>query len=374
MDTTVRELHLSTYRVPTPAPEADGTATWAATELLVVEPVASRVQGLAWSCCAAPAALDVVRALLADVVLGSDALNVPGTYAAMNRAVRNAGRPGLVSMAISAVDLALWDLKAKLLDLPLDRLLGRCRDSVPVYGSGGFVSLTDDQLRTQLTRWTAEQGIGSVKIKVGQDWGRDPGRDLARTALTRQLVGDDVHLMVDANGGYTPGQARRIGSRYDDLGVVWLEEPVSSDDLSGLALLRRELRCDIAAGEYADGPQYAQRMCAAGSVDCLQIDVTRCGGITGWLSSAAIADSQHLQVSGHCVPSLHLAPALAAPNLRHVELFADHERLEPMLFDGVPEVVGGALHPVDLPGNGMSLAQRAQRWQTGAVTITGAPG
>lgn len=369
MDTTIRELHLSSYRVPTPAPEADGTAQWEATELLVVEPVAGVQRGVGWSCCAAPAALEVIRGLLGDVVLGSDALDVTGTWAAMNRTVRNAGRPGLVSMAISAVDLALWDLKAKLLDQPLDRLLGRCRDKVPVYGSGGFVSLTDDELSEQLRTWTNVQGIEAVKIKVGQGWGSDPSRDLSRTKLTRELVGDDVQVMVDANGGYTPGQARRLGAAYDDLGVSWFEEPVSSDDLAGLAALRRTLRSDIAAGEYTDGPSYAQQMCAAGAVDCLQIDVTRCGGITGWLQCAAIADSLHLQVSGHCVPALHIAPAMAVPNLRHVELFADHERLEPMLFDGVPGVTQGHLWAADRPGNGMALADRAKRWETGAATV-----
>jgi L-alanine-DL-glutamate epimerase-like enolase superfamily enzyme len=363
-DTTIRELTVSTYRVPTPAPEADGTATWDATQLVVVQPVAGSQVGLGWSYCAAPAAARIVTDLLVPAVVGRDALDVPGLWQSMVGAVRNAGRPGLVSMAIAAVDLALWDLKAKLLGLPLDRLLGRVRDTVPVYGSGGFVSLDDTALTEQLRHWTQDLGIPRVKIKVGERWGQAADRDLARTRRTRQVVGDEVEVFVDANGGYPLGQAGRLGLAYDDLGVTWFEEPVSSDDLTGLASLRARLRCDVAAGEYGDGALYARRMCAANAVDCLQIDVTRCAGITEWLRAAAVADAHGLQVSGHCAPSLHLAPALATPNLRHVELFADHERLEPLLFDGVPVVAAGHLLPQDSPGNGLSLAAGARQYQT----------
>ena len=363
-DTTLRQVNVSTYRVPTVAPEADGTATWDATELVVVEPAAGDVVGLGWSYCAAPAAAAAIRHLLVPAILGQDALDLPGLWQRMVTQVRNAGRPGLLSMAIAAVDLALWDLKAKLMGVPLDRLLGRCRDSVQVYGSGGFVSMDDSELTAQLQRWTDDLGVAAVKIKVGERWGQATDRDLARARRARAVVGEDVELFVDANGGYTVGQARWMGHAYDDLGVTWFEEPVSSDDLAGLARLRRQLRCDVAAGEYADSADYARRMCAGGAVDCLQLDVTRCGGITGWLRAAAVADAHGLQVSAHCAPSLHLAPALAAPNLRHVELFADHERLEPLLFDGVAAVHAGRLAPTDRPGNGMTLASRADRYRT----------
>jgi len=369
-DPTITRVDVSTYRVRTAAPEADGTATWDGTELVVVQPHAGGAVGLGWSYCAAPAAAAVIRDELLPVVLDRSALDVPGLWQRMAAAVRNAGRPGLVSMAIAAVDVALWDLKAKLLELPLDRLLGRCRDAVPVYGSGGFVSLDDAELTAQLRHWTDDVGVSAVKIKVGERWGQASDRDLARARRARAVIGDDVELFVDANGGYTLGQARRLGASYDDLGVTWFEEPVSSDDLTGLASLRGRLRCDIAAGEYADSSGYAERMCAAGAVDCLQLDVTRCAGITEWLRAAAVAAAHGLQVSGHCAPALHVAPALAAPNLRHVELFADHERLEPMLFDGVPPVRGGHLLPTDSPGNGMSLAARAESHCTSAAATS----
>lgn len=362
--TTITAVDVSAYRVPTVAPEADGTAAWDTTELVVIQPVADGTMGLGWSYCAAPAAAAVIRDLLTPVLLGSNALDVPGAWQRMAAAVRNAGRPGLVSMAVAAVDLALWDLKARLLDLPLDRLLGRCRDAVPVYGSGGFVSMGDDELTAQLRRWTDELGIPRVKIKVGERWGAAPDRDLARTRLARRLVGDRVELFVDANGGYGPGQARRLGATYDDLGVTWFEEPVSSQHLTDLHLLRQTLRCDIAAGEYLASAVEAQQMCAAGAVDCLQLDVTRCAGITGWLQAAAVAAAHGLQVSGHCAPALHIAPATSIPNLRHVELFSDHERLEQLLFDGVPAAADGLLVPTDEPGNGYRLSARADDYRT----------
>jgi L-alanine-DL-glutamate epimerase-like enolase superfamily enzyme len=364
MDSTVAELSVSTYRVPTPAPEADGTAHWSATELLVVEPVAGGMRGLGWSYCAAPAAAEVVRSRLAEVVVGTDALDVVGSWQRMVAAVRNAGLPGLVSMAIAAVDLALWDLKAKLLETPLDRLLGRSRDAVPVYGSGGFVSMSDEELVGELRRWTAELGISRVKIKVGQDAGRAADRDLARTQLARDTIGGDIELFVDANGGYRPGQARRLGASYDDVGVTWFEEPVPSAQLADLRMLRESLRCDIAAGEYLSSAAEAERMCSARAVDCLQLDVTRCAGITGWLQAAAVAGAHGLEVSAHCAPALHVAPAASIPNLRHIELFADHERIERLLFEGAPVVDRGQLRPSQEPGNGLRLTSQAERFRT----------
>lgn len=247
--------------------------------------------------------------------------------------------------------------------MPLHRLLGQVRDPVPVYGSGGFVSQTDASLVADLTDWTDRQGITRVKIKVRQSWGRDPGRDVARTTLARQTVGDHVELFVDANGGYTPGQARRLGRAYDDLGVAWFEEPMSSDSLDDLAALRQVLRCDIAAGEYGNGARYAARMLAAGAVDCLQVDITRCAGLTEWMRCAAVAASFGVDISAHCAPSLHLAPAACVPSLRHIEYFADRARLEPTMFSGVITPDGGVPRPSPDSGNGLRLRSSAESYR-----------
>ncbi|HMA46351.1 MAG TPA: enolase C-terminal domain-like protein [Frankiaceae bacterium] len=355
-DTRVRAVDVAVYEVPTDRqPEADGTLEWSTTTLVVVEPTIGGTTGLGWTygpgACAA-----LVRDLLAGVVVGRDALDVPGAWEAMVRAVRNAGRPGVASMAIAAVDIALWDTKARLLDLPLCRLLGQARAEVPVYGSGGFTSYDDDTLRRQLAGWVHDEGIPRVKIKIGESWGGDVPRDLARVGVARRAIGPDAELYVDANGGYTRGQAVRVGQALGEAGVSWFEEPVSSDDLAALAEIRGQVHPDVAAGEYGYDLHYFERMCAAGAVDCLQADVTRCAGVTDWLRAAAVAAAHGLQVSGHCAPNLHAHPAAAVPNLRHLEYFHDHVRIERMLFDGALDAKGGSLRPDQgRPGLGLRL-------------------
>jgi L-alanine-DL-glutamate epimerase-like enolase superfamily enzyme len=354
-------LDTGVYTFPTPEPESDGTLTWDATTAVTVTVYAGGQTGLGWTY-STGAASAVIRDHLAQAIARRDVDDISACWQEMHRTARNIGTRGVVMQAISAVDVALWDLKARLLDVPLQRLLGRVRDAVPVYGSGGFTSMTDEQLGAQVEAWRTA-GCRSMKIKIGEQRGACLERDLERVELLRKLAGPSVDLMVDANGGYRIGQARRIGARLDELGVVWFEEPVSSDDATGLALLRGSLRCDVAAGEYI--ADLADARLLAPAVDCLQLDVTRCGGYTGFLRAAALAQAYQLDVSAHCAPALHLPVAAALPNLRHVEWFADHERLEPLLIDGVPEVRDGALR-VDAtdPGHGYRLADTAKDHHT----------
>jgi L-alanine-DL-glutamate epimerase-like enolase superfamily enzyme len=311
--------------------------------------------GIGWSYTAAAAAT-VVDELLATAVTGRDAFDVAGAAEAMARQVRNVGRPGIAAMAISAVDIALWDLKARLLGVALSGLLGRARDAVPVYGSGGFTSYPDERTRDQLSGWVDKQRIPRVKIKIGESWGGGERRDLARVRLAREVIGPDAELYVDANGGYTAGQAVRVAAGLDACGVTWFEEPVSSQDLAGLAAIRRQVRPDVAAGEYSWSLADSAALVTAGAVDCLQLDVTRCGGITEFLRGAALAAAHNLQVSGHCAPNLHAHVAAAVPNLRHLEYFHDHQRIERMLFDGTLDPHGGTMRPdPDRPGHGMTM-------------------
>jgi L-alanine-DL-glutamate epimerase-like enolase superfamily enzyme len=238
--------------------------------------------------------------------------------------------------------------------------MGRCRNDVPIYGSGGFTTLTDAQLADQVSWWQSV-GCAAMKIKIGEAWGAQIDRDLARVEQLRDLAGPRAQLMVDANGAYTLGQARRVGAALDDLAVEWFEEPVSSDDTAGLATLRTALTCDVAAGEYAADAYDVNAL--LGAVDCLQLDATRCGGYTGWLRGAALAHAHNLQVSAHCAPSLHAFVAAAIPNLRHIEWFADHARLEPELVDFLPAAHGGELHlEPRARGHGMRIRDEAERW------------
>jgi len=357
----IDDVATAVYRFPTPEPEADGTLSWDATTAVVVTLHAGGQTGLGWTY-SSPAAAHVIQDHLAEVVRGRDAMNVGAGWEAMHRAGRNFGTRGLVMQALSAVDIAWWDLKARLLDLPLTALFGAHRTTVPIYGSGGFTNLTDSQLAKQVDWWHSV-GCTAMKIKIGESWGANIGRDLDRVRRLRDLAGEGVALMVDANGGYTVGQARRVGAELDALGVIWFEEPVSSDDTAGLAHLRDHLQCDIAAGEYAADNDEIQALLPV--VDCLQLDATRCGGYTGWLAGAALAQTRNLQVSAHCAPALHAPAAAAIPNLRHIEWFADHARLEPTLVDGSPTATEGALNLDNAaPGHGMSITPAAEDYRT----------
>jgi L-alanine-DL-glutamate epimerase-like enolase superfamily enzyme len=338
------------FRIPTDAPESDGTLAWDSTTLILVQVAAGGVSGLGYSYTSA-AACDVVRAPLADIVCGGDPFDLPRLWRSMHASVRNLGSRGLCATAISAVDAALWDLKARLLDVPLVRLLGALRDTVMAYGSGGFTSYDDAQLQTQLGDWVAQNGCRAVKMKIG----RAPERDPARIAAARSCIGDAA-LFVDANGAFARKQALHFAEHAAASGVTWFEEPVSSDDLDGLRLLRDRAPAaiEIAAGEYGYDAFYMRRMLAAGAVDVLQADATRCGGITGFLQVAALADAFSVPLSAHTAPALHLHVCCAAPRLRHLEWFHDHVRIEHMLFDGAPALRDGVVRPdCTRPGNGL---------------------
>jgi L-alanine-DL-glutamate epimerase-like enolase superfamily enzyme len=225
-----------------------------------------------------------------------------------------------------------------------------------VYGSGGFTTYDDRQLHDQLTGWVVEQKIGMVKIKIGESSGTDVPRDVRRMRAARESIGSDVELFVDANGAYTAKQAIRLMDTVADTDVRWFEEPVSSDDLAGLKRVRDVVRADVTAGEYGYDLAYFQRMLAADAVDCVQVDVTRCGGITEWLRIAALADAHGLEVSGHCAPHVHAAVAAATQNLRHLEWFHDHVRIENQLFEGTLDPTGGTITPSDeRTGHGLTL-------------------
>jgi L-alanine-DL-glutamate epimerase-like enolase superfamily enzyme len=351
-EVAVGGIDVTAYTVPTDAPESDGTAEWDSTTMVLVEAHAGGETGLGYTY-GDLASGTVIDSVLREVVVGRDALAVGAAWEAMGRACRNLGRPGVASMAIAAVDSALWDLKARLLGLPLATLLDAVRAEVPIYGSGGFTSYTDERLAEQLGGWAA-QGIPRVKMKVG----REPARDPERMRVARDAIGPETELFVDANGALTRKAALRFAERCIEHDVTWLEEPVSSDDLEGLRLLRDRAPAgiDVAAGEYGYLLSYFEAMLAAGAVDCLQADVTRCQGITGFLRVAALCQARSLELSAHCGPAIHLHPCCAAPVLRHLEYFHDHVRIERSFFDGVPEPVEGALRPdLSRPGNGLEL-------------------
>ena len=353
------------YTIPTDVPEADGTAQWGETTIVVATAEAGGMQGMGYTYADA-AVPRLVNARLAKVVDGHDAMDPPAGWRAMQRAVRNLGRDGLCAAAISAVDTALWDLKAKLLGLPLATLLGRYHETVPIYGSGGFTSYDDARLAEQLGAWVDQDGCRWVKMKIGAE----PDRDPARVRVAKHAIGAAA-LFVDANGALSVKQAQQLAAVFAaEADVRWFEEPVSSDDLDGLARVRAAAPAgmEVAAGEYGYEPDYFRRMLAAGAVDVQQADATRCGGVTGFLHAASLCEAFHTDLSAHCAPALHRHLGCVAPRFRHLEWFHDHVRIERMLFDGAPVPSDGRIAPDwQRPGLGLVFKQQdAERFGVAA--------
>jgi len=356
MEYPIHRIDVSSHMIPTDFHESDGTFEWDSTTINVVEVYAGDAVGIGYTYA------DVTSARLVDrvfspLILGADALGTTACWTLMRHAVRNIGRPGIASMAISAMDSALWDLKARLFGVSLVDLFGAVRNGIPIYGSGGFTSYSIQQLEAQLRGWVS-RGLTRVKMKIG----RDPAEDVQRVRAARAAVGPGVELFVDANGAYSVKQAIRFAKEFDQLGVTWFEEPVSSDDLDGLRLVRQRATAgmDIAAGEYGFEPEYFRRMLDAQSVDIVQLDATRCQGITGFIQSAILADVQHIPISAHTAPALHAHVCCALPGARHLEYFHDHVRVEEMLFEGVLQPVNGMLVPDrSRPGNGLEFKRSA---------------
>jgi len=347
-------LDVAAYTVPTDAPESDGTLEWDATTVVVCHARSGDVVGMGHTFSAAAGAA-LVEDVLGPLVVGRPAADVAGAWRAMAVGTRNLGRPGIVASAMACVDLALWDLKARLLGVATASLLGRVRDAVPAYGSGGFTSYDDRRLREQLGGWAAD-GFRMVKMKVG----RDAAADLQRVRAARAAIGETVELFVDANGAYSRKQAGWQAERFAEERVTWFEEPVSSDDLEGLRLVRDRgpAGMDVAAGEYGYDLPYFRRMLDAGAVDVLQADVTRCAGITGFLGVGALCEARSLPLSAHCAPAASYHVGTCIPTMRHVEWFHDHVRLGHMLFEGYPEPVDGLLTPdLSTPGSGLTLKE-----------------
>jgi L-alanine-DL-glutamate epimerase-like enolase superfamily enzyme len=348
----IQKVEVSCFRVPTDFPESDGTFDWSHTTIVLVHATAAGKHGLGYTY-ANMATAKLVQESLAAVVTGMDSLSVQAAYMAMWRTIRNLGRPGICSMAISAVDCALWDLKAKLLELPLVALLGQVRPGAQIYGSGGFTSYSDEQLAAQLSGWV-HQGIRQVKMKIG----RDASRDIERVRVAREAIGPEPELFVDANGAYGSKLAIQQAQAFTEVGVRWFEEPVSSDDLDGLRFVREHAPAmmEIAAGEYGYDIFYFRRMLDAKAVDVLQADVTRCGGITSLMEIAALCQAHNILLSGHTAPSQHVHPACAIVPFKNLEYFHDHVRIERMFFDGLPQLSNGELRPdLSRPGTGLEF-------------------
>jgi L-alanine-DL-glutamate epimerase-like enolase superfamily enzyme len=354
-ENSITSVDVSAYSIPTDAPEGDGTLQWDSTTLVLCEVGGGGEIGIGYTYGNKATAV-VAEELGQKCLINRAALDIPALHKCMLEQVRNDGSSGIASMAISALDIALWDLKAKTLDCSVGDLLGCAKPSVPVYGSGGFTTYSDRQLASQLSGWIAD-GIKSVKMKIGAQ----PEADLERVRVARESIGPDAGLFVDANGAYSTRQAISFARHFGIYNVSWFEEPVSSECLSDMRRVRDRApgRMDIAAGEYGYDSFYFRRMLESEAVDVLQLDATRCKGFTGFLEGAAIAASFGCPISAHCAPSLHMHAGSAVPGFRHVEYFHDHARIEQMLFEGFIAPAEGQLTPDrSRPGLGLAFKRK----------------
>jgi L-alanine-DL-glutamate epimerase-like enolase superfamily enzyme len=353
----ITDSRVRVFTVPTDAPEADGTCKWDKSTMVLVELRCGDTSGLGYTYADLSTA-KLAHTLLTELVNGRDPFSHAAILQELYARVRNLGIAGISMMAISAIDNALWDLRARLLGIALVNLLGRVRDGIAVYGSGGFTSYDDDQLRSQLGGW-ANDGLRMVKMKVGTH----PHDDPRRVKVARQAVGADVELFVDANGAYTQAQALRLANEFAGSGVRWFEEPVSADDLAGMRHVRERAPAgmDIAAGEYGYTAWYFRNMIDAQAVTVLQADCTRCG-TSGFLDAAALCWAANLPLSSHCAPSQHLHVCCAVTRAVHMEYFHDHVRIERKFFDGFCEPRQGLMHPdATRPGVGLTLKENDAR-------------
>jgi L-alanine-DL-glutamate epimerase-like enolase superfamily enzyme len=348
----IEKVEVSAYRIPTEQLESDGTLEWDSTTIVITEISAGGNVGVGYTYSHQSAA-ELIKTKLSKLIINSNAMDISLNWNQMQKAIRNLGRNGIISSAISAVDIALWDLKSKILNIPAVILMGQVHNTAPIYGSGGFTSYSIEKLQQQLNGW-AEKNIKRVKMKIG----REPSEDIKRVKAAREAIGDDTELMVDANGAYNRKQAIFFANKFEEFEVGWFEEPVSSDDLEGLNLIRNNgpAGMQITAGEYGYDIFYFRKMLEANAIDILQADCTRCGGYTAFLKIANLCESRSIELSAHTAPAIHIHPCCAIIPLRHLEYFYDHTRIEKTFFDGILKPKNGELCPdLSRPGIGFEI-------------------
>ena len=296
---------------------------------------------------------------IAPALLGEDPNDIARLWDKLCWAGASVGRSGLATQAIAAFDIALWDMKARRAGLPLAKLLGAHRDSVPCYNtSGGFLSSPIDEVLRNVEA-SLERGIGGIKIKVGQP---DPMIDLQRVQAVHRLINglssQNAALMIDANQQWDRVTAQRFGRAVEPLNLAWIEEPLDAYDAEGHAALAALLDTPIASGEMLTSVAEHGELIRLRSVDFIQPDAPRVGGITPMLKIMALADQARIRMAPHFAMEIHLHLAAAYPHGPWVEHF---EWLEPM-FNERLVIKDGRMQVPMRPGLGFSLSGQARAW------------
>ncbi len=308
-----------------------------------------------------PAQFAHAREVAPDLI-GEDPSDIGRLWTKLAWAGASVGRSGASTQAIAAIDVALWDLKAKRAGLPLAKLLGAHRDSVRCYNtSGGFLHESIEQVKDNATR-TLEQGIGGIKIKVGLP---DSAEDLRRVRAVREHLGDGVPFMVDANQQWDRSTAMRVSRRLEEFDLVWIEEPLDAYDAEGHAQLARSLDTAVATGEMLTSVAEHAELIRQGAVDIIQPDAPRVGGITQFLKLAALAEHRNLGLAPHFAMEIHAHLAAAYP----IEPWVEHFDWLYPLFNERLETRDGRMYISDRPGLGITLSEQARAWTVDRVTV-----
>ncbi|PPF39769.1 mandelate racemase/muconate lactonizing enzyme family protein [Pseudoclavibacter sp. AY1H1] len=369
---SIRSIELSTLRLPLATPISDAKVfTGRQKPMTEVVFLIAEIQtaqgfsghGFSYSKRAGGAAQYAHAREVAEAALGEDPNDIQKLYSKLLWAGASVGRSGVATQALAALDIALYDLKAKRAGLPLSKLLGAHRDSVRTYNtSGGFLNASLDEVRERATQSIAE-GIGGIKVKVGLP---DTAEDLRRVRAVREHIGASVPLMVDANQQWDRATALRMGRRFEELDLAWIEEPLDAYDAEGHADLARALDTPIATGEMLASVAEHRQLIAARACDIIQPDAPRIGGITNFLRLMTLADEAGLDLAPHFAMEIHLHLAACYPREPWVEHF---DWLDP-LFEERLETRDGRMLVPDRPGLGFTFSEQARAWTTESVTLT----
>jgi len=287
-------------------------------------------------------------------LIGRDPFETEVIWADMTSYLRGVGRKGLMFCALSAIDIALWDLKGKITGLPLYRLLGGTERRVPVYASGGWTSYSDEQLVEEITGMV-RQGYRMVKFKVGVEGGRNLRRDVERVAKVREAVGPAIGIMLDANNCWDAATGVQFANRVRDLDIMWLEEPVPADDIPGLARFRQGTDIPLATGEHEYTKFGVRDLILNGAADVVQVDAARAGGYTEMLKIAALTQAWNLKFAPHAMENIHVHLVSAVPNALFLERLLMFEEITARVFKNVPVPQDGYITIPELPGLGLEL-------------------
>jgi L-alanine-DL-glutamate epimerase-like enolase superfamily enzyme len=293
---------------------------------------------------------------LGALTVGEDPLRIERVIGKLVAGTGDACGPGgIFTLALAAIDMALWDIKGKALEQPLWKLLGGHRARVPAYASGSLRrGLTHDQAQ-KAARILVEKGFRQMKTQMALPGNPPPSEEVRRVRLVREAVGPDIDLMCDINQRWRPDQAIDIGSRAEDVGLFWLEDVTRADDYQGLARVTAALKTPVAGGEYVWGVTPFRHMIEARSVDIPMIDIARVGGVTPWMKVAAMAEAFNLPVVSHVMPEVHVHLVAACPN----GLTVEYMPWTLALYEETPALEKGELVLPDKPGLGLKFDEKA---------------